>query len=372
MKTSIKIFSIISLTFSIVQGAQARWYDDATVQRGNTLFQQNCASCHKPDASGTSDWKKPDANGKYPPPPLNGSAHAWHHGMALLKQTIRDGGVKLGGVMPPFKDKLSNPDIEAVIAYVQSTWPDKIYTSWLSRNAPGDLPGSSTGPEQTSQAVDPKVSYWLKQRLGVNQFSLPQKTPVEGLYITRFGANQGYVTADGRYILIGNLIDLKTGENLTQAVKQKARRAELAKVADKDKAIFPAIGKEKAVLNVFTDTSCPYCKKLHKEVKHLQQAGITVKYLPYPRGGQSGPGYKTLKQVWCAKDKAQALSIGKGLETGNLPQGDCKEASMVDRGYNLGNQVGVTGTPSLFKSNGEIIEGYVPYKRLIPMVLGQQ
>ncbi len=117
---------------------QARWYDDATLRQGDALFQQNCASCHKPDASGTTDWKKPDASGHYPPPPLNGTAHAWHHDLELLKQTIRDGGANLGGVMPPFKDQLSDLQIEAVIAYFQSRWPAEVYQRWEMMNQPDD------------------------------------------------------------------------------------------------------------------------------------------------------------------------------------------------------------------------------------------
>lgn len=123
------------------------------------------------------------------------------------------------------------------------------------------------------------------------------------------------------------------------------------------------------VLNVFTDTSCPYCKKLHEEMAKLQDAGISIHYLPYPRGGKQGPRYQTLKQVWCAKDKAKALTIAKGLDVGDLPAGNCIDGKLVDKGHILGNRVGVTGTPALFKSSGEKIEGYVPYKQLIPMVL---
>ena len=359
--------ALLAVSFQ-VQSAQSRWYDDATLSKGDALFQQNCASCHKADASGTVEWKKPDANGKYPPPPLNGTAHAWHHDLELLKQTIRDGGAKLGGVMPAFKDKLSDQDIEAVIAYFQSKWPDKVYAGWESRNQPDDIPSLDSAIESKDENKD--IGFWLTKRLGKNAFSTPKKTPVDGIYQTEFGSNQGYVTADGRYIFLGNLIDLKTGQNLTLAAQQKFNRAELAKVASSDKAIFPAIGEEKAVLNVFTDTSCPYCKKLHKEVPELQKAGITVEYLPFPRGGKRGPGYQTMRQVWCAKDKARALTIGKGQAKGELPAGNCQQGNMVDRGYALGNRVGVTGTPALFKSNGEKIEGYVPHQKLIPMLLG--
>jgi len=125
----------------------------------------------------------------------------------------------------------------------------------------------------------------------------------------------------------------------------------------------------KAVLNIFTDTSCPYCQKLHGEIVKLQEAGISVHYLPYPRGGSQGPGYTTLKQVWCATDRARAMTIAKGQASGELPSGDCKSADLIDEGYRLGNKVGVTGTPSLYKSSGELITGYVPYRELIPRVL---
>jgi mono/diheme cytochrome c family protein len=81
--------------------------------------------CHGSNAEGTRDWKKTDANGNYPPPPLDGSAHAWHHPLAQLARSIKEGGIKLGGVMPPFGDKLSDQEVLAVIAYFQSKWPDE-------------------------------------------------------------------------------------------------------------------------------------------------------------------------------------------------------------------------------------------------------
>ena len=114
--------------------AAERWFNQAVVDHGAELFQQNCAVCHGANAEGTSDWKKTDANGNYPPPPLDGSAHAWHHSIPQLVRSIKEGGVKLGGVMPPFADKLSDQDVLAVIAYFQSKWPDEIYAGWHDRN----------------------------------------------------------------------------------------------------------------------------------------------------------------------------------------------------------------------------------------------
>lgn len=110
-----------------------RWYSEAQLASGKTLYLNNCARCHKADASGTDEWKTPDQNDKYPPPPLNGSAHTWHHSMDVLRRTIKRGGVALGGVMPGFSDILKSNEIDEVIAYFQSTWPEEKYSVWLKR-----------------------------------------------------------------------------------------------------------------------------------------------------------------------------------------------------------------------------------------------
>jgi len=113
-----------------------RWYTLTQITNGAAVFTKYCASCHGEQAQGlTTDWKKPLADGSYPPPPLNGSAHAWHHPLEVLKRTVRNGGIPLGGKMPPFKDQLNNEDIEAAIAFFQSKWNDKIYNVWLEINS---------------------------------------------------------------------------------------------------------------------------------------------------------------------------------------------------------------------------------------------
>lgn len=112
-----------------------RWYNSAQVQRGRSLYQANCASCHKSDMSGTPDWRKADAQGKYPPPPLNGTAHTWHHSLATLRRTIMTGGVPLGGTMPGFADQLNQEQIDDILSWIQSHWSDEIYRRWEERNS---------------------------------------------------------------------------------------------------------------------------------------------------------------------------------------------------------------------------------------------
>lgn len=362
------LFLALLAIFSLPTDSAAgqRWFSDAQVEQGAKLFQQNCAACHGAKAEATPNWKQTDADGNYPPPPLNGSAHAWHHPLSVLRQTIVEGGAKLGGQMPGFGNRLDGAEIDSLIAYFQSHWPEDIYRKWAARFEVGQAP---TGGQETARATDSRRTELLSLRLGNANPSEPVETPLKGIYETRFGSNFGYLSADGRYIIVGNLIDLQEGRNLTDISRQRGAIDELGRIPITRKAVFPAQGDEKAVLTIFTDTTCPYCKQLHGEVSKLQQAGISVHYLPYPRGGPQGPGYQELKQVWCAEDRATAMSIAKGLISGSLPDGNCASAAMVDEGYALGNRVGVTGTPALFKSNGEMISGYVPYEQLIPRVL---
>ncbi|MCK4708914.1 MAG: DsbC family protein [Gammaproteobacteria bacterium] len=220
-------------------------------------------------------------------------------------------------------------------------------------------------------AENADVAKLLKLRLGFGaEVSDPIETPAKGVYQTKFGAKYGYLAGNGRYIIIGDMIDLETQENLTEVARRSVTKEVIDKVDITKLAVYPSsIDETKAVLNIFTDTSCPYCKKLHEEVPDLQKAGIEVRYFPFARGGARGPGYSTLKQVWCGKDKAKTMNIAKEVETGLLPSADCDEAKFVDEAYNLGNQLGVNGTPALFTADGQKIEGYVPSAKLIPMIL---
>lgn len=106
------------------------------IERGAALYATNCAACHGARGEGPPNWHRPGPDGKYPPP-LDGSAHAWHHSRAALKRTIQDGTAKIGGGMPAWKDKLSDADIEAIIDWMIAAWPDEIYAAWRKLDAGG-------------------------------------------------------------------------------------------------------------------------------------------------------------------------------------------------------------------------------------------
>ena len=112
------------------ENVPGRWYTAAQLDSGETLYQSFCAACHAADGSATEEWRTPDADGNYPPPPLNGTAHTWHHPLEVLDNTIANGGIAFGGVMPGFADALSSDDRMDIIAWFQSLWPDDIYERW--------------------------------------------------------------------------------------------------------------------------------------------------------------------------------------------------------------------------------------------------
>ena len=352
---------IASCLLLLTSSAQAagRWYDSDQISQGQGVFQQNCASCHGANAEAKPGWQ--EASGEASAPPLNGTAHTWHHSLEQLRKTITNGNLQLGGVMPAFGKKLSTQQIDAAVAYFQSKWPDDVYAGWSEKFK----------IQAAGNSAHDKITELLRLRLGTDDIAPISETEIEGVYQTQFGDKYGYLIDGGRYVFIGDLVDLKRARNITEISRRDVVKETLATIPVSDSIIYPAEGEEKTVLNVFTDTSCGFCQKLHKEVGYLQEAGISVRYFAFPRGGNRGPGYQDLKSVWCAKDKLTAMSIAKGAVAGELENLDCEHASAVDRGFELGRKIGITGTPALFSSNGTKFNGYVPYNELIPMLLGE-
>lgn len=110
-----------------------RNFDPAQIAHGQSLFRKNCAVCHGQNAEGTPDWRKPLENGRYPPPPLNGTAHAWHHSTEELKNFILNGGPPGEGRMPGWAGILEDQEIDDILIWIKSLWPDEVYQGWYTR-----------------------------------------------------------------------------------------------------------------------------------------------------------------------------------------------------------------------------------------------
>lgn len=116
--------------------ATARITDQALLDSGRDLFRSHCAACHGANAEGTTpDWQERDASGKLPPPPLNGTAHTWHHPLNVLARMIRQGTMNIGGSMPAWgADVLSDDELFAIIVWFSSLWPDDLFQYWMEMN----------------------------------------------------------------------------------------------------------------------------------------------------------------------------------------------------------------------------------------------
>lgn len=118
----------------IKRSAPKHNFDSVKAANAKKLYIENCSQCHGENGEGGPDWKKPDENGKYPPPPLNGTGHAWHHPMSFLRNHIKHGSKDKGGAMDAFGGSLSDAEIDDIINWFQSKWPDEIYAAWYRQN----------------------------------------------------------------------------------------------------------------------------------------------------------------------------------------------------------------------------------------------
>lgn len=187
---------------------------------------------------------------------------------------------------------------------------------------------------------------------------------VPGLYAVQFSNGpQVYATPDGRFFVLGDLFEVqaKGFVNLAETQRNGERAKLLATLKPADMVTFKAKGPTKAVVTVFTDIDCGYCRKLHKEVPALNAMGIEVRYLAYPRAGIGSDSYQKMVTVFCSKDRQGTLTRYKNGE--NVPVSACKN-NPVSMEYELGDKMGVNGTPALIKADGELIPGYMPAAEL--------
>lgn len=185
-------------------------------------------------------------------------------------------------------------------------------------------------------------------------------SPVPGWYTIRKGTVIAYISADGKYLLEGELFDIDRKLNLTEEARNQARVRMMAKVPDGQAIVFTPDEVEHK-LSVFTDVYCTYCRRFHSQIDEYLAQGIEVRYLLYPRDGPDSTSWNTAERVWCAADRKEALTLAK-LDQ-EFESKDC-DASIVHEHYALGQNVGLRGTPALVLEDGTLISGYVPPEEL--------
>ena len=188
--------------------------------------------------------------------------------------------------------------------------------------------------------------------------------PLPGLYRVTLGPDIAYVSADGRYLLRGDVIDLKDGRDLTREERQAARLAYIKGLTADDMIVFKA-AHPRHVLTILTDIDCQYCRAIAREMPELAAKGVELHYLAFPRAGVGSSSWDKAVAVWCAKDRQTAyVDAMRGLP---LPQGKCAEGA-VAAGYDFAQRLGVTGTPAIITETGRLIDGYLPADDLVKLL----
>jgi len=177
------------------------------------------------------------------------------------------------------------------------------------------------------------------------------KSDLPGFYEVVVSGQVVYVSADGKYLLQGNLYNVAQKKDLTAARVAVMREQAVQQLPDDKKMIF-APEHPKHTVTVFTDVDCPYCRQFHKKIAEYNQQGIAVKYVLFPLDIHPGADKKAAA-VWCAKDRTATYTAAmNGLDPGN----DTGCANPVAETKALALSIGIGGTPTILAEDGTQVD----------------
>jgi thiol:disulfide interchange protein DsbC len=228
--------------------------------------------------------------------------------------------------------------------------PAKAEAAATPAPAPQFKPGQGATPEERARSAVAQ----LNARVKVDYVGA---APLPGFREVIAGGQLLYISDDGRYLMQGSVIDLQQQQDLMQnsAALAKHRTQLIATIPHSEKIVF-APPNAKYTVTVFTDIECGYCRKLHEEIAEINRQGIAVEYLAFPRMGLGSQDHKDMISVWCAPDRKRALTDAKAGKA--IASRDCKNPVTME--FDVGQRVGVSGTPAIFSADGVQLGGYLP------------
>jgi thiol:disulfide interchange protein DsbC len=204
----------------------------------------------------------------------------------------------------------------------------------------------------------------LAQRLPEVKREDVRRTAAPGLFQVRRGDTYGYVTADGNYLVIGDLVELGSGSKLSEIERRGMRLAAMEKLAPTVLTFGPPEKKRKHVVYVIADVDCPYCAELHRDIKGFNERGIELRYVFYPRRGPGSESFLLAQQIWCAADRHLAFTqvlAGKKLKA---PHTDCGGDPVLLH-YETAADAGLRETPLLVMPDGSVFRGVISPSALL-------
>ena len=216
------------------------------------------------------------------------------------------------------------------------------------------------------ESAEQKIRESLTRTFPALEITRIKESRVTGLYEVLLGPDVIYMSADGQYILQGDLIDIRKRKNLSEEQRSFVRKTMLETIPAGEYIEFGG-EQRKHTIYVFTDIDCGYCRKLHQDMAQLNRLGIAVRYLAFPRAGIASGTSRQMQAVWCADNRKKAMNEAKqGMK---VTEKSCKNP--VANQYKMGQEIGVQGTPAIYSDRGLAISGYMPPDRLLQALNSQ-
>jgi len=227
-----------------------------------------------------------------------------------------------------------------------------------AQSAPAAKPAAAA-PAAASK-TDPRAE--IVKKVGGIKLEDVRISPVSGIYEVTRDAEISYVSGDGRYAILGDMIDLESDDNISETRRRGVRARMIAAVPENEMLVFAPKDTAKYTITVFTDIDCGYCRRLHSQIAEYNRLGIRVRYMFFPRTGPDTESWHKAEAVWCASNRNEALTRAKNGE--EIKPAKCP-TDIIKRDFELGQKLAVEGTPAIFLSSGEMLGGYLPPGQLV-------
>ncbi len=203
--------------------------------------------------------------------------------------------------------------------------------------------------------MDAKIRAIIKQLSPDVEPDYIGPAPVPGYQEVIIKGQVVFVTDDGNYLAQG-LMDIRRKRDIAQwGALPGLRLLALNDIPASERIVFAPDGPRKHIVTVFTDIECAFCRKLHQDIGEYNKLGIAIEYLAYPRAGMGTPDAMKTESVWCSSDRRKALTDAKN----DLAIPTLKCDNPVAKHRQIGQRVGLLGTPMIINANGIALPGYM-------------
>ena len=208
-----------------------------------------------------------------------------------------------------------------------------------------------------------KINKILPEGVNVREITYSQERDI---FIVDIGDIQPiYVLPNTEYIILGDIFSLKGDKPESETEKDKGKlRLKILADLNQESFIKFKSNNEKAVLTVFTDVECTYCRKFHSEIDEYLANGVSINYLAFPRTGTDSSSYEKMVAAWCSNEKKESITnLKNDIE---IEMNSCENP--VENHFEIGRRIGVTGTPAIITQTGLLLPGYIPANELIGII----